>query len=117
MKNSNSICMKSEQQIQSECVTWLWNTHPETRGLFFAVNNNSEHAVRALQRRAVGLVPGVSDTILLWKGKAYLIEFKTDTGRQSKAQKVWEEKVVGEGFGYFVVRGLGEFKMLIGGII
>src|SRR5690554_6899601 len=37
----------SEAQIQAACVKWLWNTHPLTRGLFFAVNNNSEHVARA----------------------------------------------------------------------
>ena len=109
--------MKLESQIQSECVTWLWNEHPETRGLFFAVNNNSEHAVRALQRRSVGLIPGVSDTIFIWKHKAYFIEFKTPIGTQSKSQKVWENKVTGEGFDYYIVRSLEEFKILINKIV
>jgi len=103
----------SEAQIQSKCVAWLWNTFPETRGLFFAVQNNSEHAVRALQRKAMGLIPGVSDTILLWKGKAYLIEFKTQTGTQSAAQKSWQKKVTDEGFEYYLVRSFDEFKFVI----
>lgn len=29
----------SESKIQSTCVIWLWNEHPETRGCFFAVKN------------------------------------------------------------------------------
>ena len=103
----------SEAQIQSECVTWLWNTYPETRGLFFAVQNNSEHAVRALQRKSMGLIPGVSDTILLWKGKAHLIEFKTPTGNQSPSQKTWQKKVTDEGFEYYLVRSFDEFKLII----
>lgn len=107
----------TEAQIQAACVTWLWNTYPLTRGLFFAVNNNSEHVARAMNRKAVGLVAGVSDTIFLWKGTAHLIEFKTPTGKQSAKQKEWENKVYLEGFEYRIIRSLEEFKQLIEEII
>jgi ATP-dependent exoDNAse (exonuclease V) beta subunit len=103
----------TETQIQSECVKWLWNEHPYTRGLFFAVQNNSEHIARAMQRKGMGLIAGVSDTIFLWNGNTYLIEFKTDTGRQSKAQKAWQEKVGSQGFQYYIIRSVNEFKNLI----
>lgn len=102
-----------ESKIQSSCVIWLWNNHPETRGLFFSVTNNSEHVVRGANRKALGLVPGVSDTIFLWKGKAYLIEFKNETGVQSNVQKNWERKVNEQGFEYFIVRSLEQFQDLI----
>jgi len=107
----------SEQQIQTACVKWLWNTHPETRGLFFAVNNNSEHVARAMNRKAVGVVPGVSDTVFLWNGQAYLIEFKTLKGRQSDVQKRWEAKVTEQGFKYSLIRSESEFRELIESII
>lgn len=103
----------TESQIQSACVTWLWNTHPETRGLFFAVNNNSEHIARAMQRKSVGLVPGVSDTLFMWHGKTYCFEFKTPTGRQSPAQKAWHDKVSMHDFGYIIIRSLTEFQAAI----
>lgn len=103
----------SEAQIQAACVTWLWNTYPQTRGLFFAVNNNSEHVARAMNRKAVGLVAGVSDTIFLWRGKALLIEFKTPTGRQSAKQKEWQERAEAQGFRYYIVRSLEDFQDLI----
>jgi len=107
----------SESKNQSNCVKWLWNEHPETRGCFFAVNNNSEHIARAMQRKAIGLVKGVSDTIFLWKSKAYLIEFKTDAGRQSPEQKRWETAVTKQGFQYFIIRSLKEFKELMSSIL
>jgi len=103
----------SEAQIQAACVTWLWNTYPQTRGLFFAVNNNSEHVARAMNRKAVGLVAGVSDTILLWRGRALLIEFKTPTGKQSAKQKEWQERAEAQGFRYYIVRSLEDFQDLI----
>lgn len=107
----------TEQQLQAACVKWLWNEHPETRGLFFAVNNNSEHVARAMNRKAVGMVAGVSDTIFLWRGVAYLIEFKTETGKQSLKQKQWQETVETHDFLYLVVRSEGEFRELVREII
>jgi ATP-dependent exoDNAse (exonuclease V) beta subunit len=104
---------KSEAQIQSECFRWLWNEHPETRGLFFTINNNSEHVVRAMIRKSLGIVPGVADTVFLWKGNAYFIEFKTNEGVLSKAQIEWHRKIINEMFLYFVVRSVDEFKTVI----
>jgi len=104
---------ESEAQIQSECVRWLWNEHPETRGLFFAVNNNSEHVGRAMIRKSLGVVPGVADTVFLWRGHAYFIEFKTPWGVLSKAQVEWHRKLTNEMFLYFVVRSVAEFKTVI----
>ena len=103
----------TEAQIQSACVMWLWNSYPQTRGLFFAVTNNSEHAVRALQRKSLGLVAGVSDCLFMWRGKTYCFEFKTLTGRMSDAQKKWSTRVMAHSFDYFVVRDFESFKQLI----
>ena len=105
--------MKTEAQIQSECVLWLWNNHPETRGLFFSVTNNSEHIARAMQRKSLGLIPGVSDTLFMWKGRTYCLEFKTPSGSQSPAQKEWEAKVTTHGFDYQIIRSFEQFKNII----
>lgn len=109
--------MKSEAQIQSECVIWMWNEKPETRGLFFAIQNNSENIGRAMQRKALGLIPGVADTCFLWDGIAYFFEFKTEDGRQSAQQKEWERRVKDQNFGYFIVRSTEQFKQLINQIL
>ena len=103
----------SESQIQSSCVSWLWNTYPETRGLFFSINNNSEHVVRALNRKAMGMVAGVADTCFLWNGKAYFIEFKTEVGKQSPDQVRWEHAINEQGFEYFIARSLSDFQKII----
>ena len=66
-----------------------------------------------MNRKAVGLVAGVSDTIFLWRGTALLIEFKTPTGRQSAKQKEWQAKAEAQGFRYYIVRSLEDFQDLI----
>lgn len=66
-----------------------------------------------MNRKAVGLVAGVADTIFLWRGKVLLIEFKTPTGRQSAKQKEWQARVEAQGFRYYIVRSLEDFQELI----
>lgn len=109
-----------ESKIQASCVAWMHNTYPEYRGLYFAVQNENSradsNASTGAIRRAVGVTKGVSDTILLiargkWNGLC--VEFKTDIGRQSDAQRLWQSKVEAQGYRYEVVRSLEEFKKLI----
>ena len=109
-----------EGKIQSQCVAYFHNTYPEYRGLYFAVQNENSradsNASTGAIRRAVGVVSGVSDTILLiprGKWNALCVEFKTEVGRQSDAQRLWQSKVEAQGFRYEVVRSLDEFKKLI----
>lgn len=103
----------TEAQLQSKCVIWLRNTYPQTHGLFFAVNNNSIHAHAGGTMKALGVIPGVADTVFLWDGKAYFLEFKTPDGRQSKAQREWQDKINANGFNYFIVREFVQFQELI----
>ena len=109
-----------EGRIQSSCVAWFWNTYPQYRELYFCVPNENaredSNASTGAIRRSMGVVKGVSDTILfLARGKyhALCVEFKTDIGRQSDAQRLWQSKVEAQGFRYEVVRSLEEFKRLI----
>lgn len=51
-------------------------------------------------------VNGVSDIIVLSEGKAYFIEVKTATGRQSEDQKAFEEFVESAGCEYILARCL-----------
>ena len=109
-----------EGRIQSSCVAWFWNTYPQYRELYFCVPNENaredSNASTGAIRRSMGVVKGVSDTILfLARGKyhALCVEFKTDIGRQSDAQRLWQSKVEAQGYRYEVVRNLDEFKELI----
>lgn len=110
-----------ESKLQSECHTYLWNTYPETRLLYFATFNESsvrylskkEQEILGAQRNARGLIAGVSDSLLLlprgeWHGCC--VEFKTEIGRQSDAQKEWQKRVERVGYKYIIVRSLEQFK-------
>ena len=77
----------------------------------FSVPNES---VGSQQRKVnTGLLKGVSDTIIIHKGVCMFVEFKTLTGVISPFQKDFKEKVEKQGFKYYLIRSLEEFKKII----
>jgi len=61
----------------------------------------------------IGL-PGESDLTLFQKGgRTVFIEIKTDKGKQSKQQKVFEERVKELGFAYVIMKSLEDAKRFI----
>ena len=111
-----------EARIQADCVLWLWNNLPQTRHLYFCVNNENarsgfetkrQQLVSGSYRKSIGIVAGVSDTILMIPNDRYhalCIEFKTEIGRQSDVQKSWQRIVESKGYRYVIIRSLEEFK-------
>jgi hypothetical protein len=80
------------------------------------INNNSRSKEAAVKNKAMGLQRGVADVCLLLpygRGPIF-IEFKTPTGRQSPSQLTWETIIGKEGYKYYVIRSVEQFKELIG---
>lgn len=109
-----------EARIQAECFQWLWNNHPETHKRYFAVLNENERAdssaITGAQRKARGVVAGVSDSLLLMaRGKYHGLccEFKTATGRQRDGQIEWQAIMESEGYYYFICRSKEHFIEVI----
>ena len=105
---------KSEIKAQSDCLTKIWNERPELRGRIFAINNNSQNSIKGAMNRAMGVLPGVSDTVFIGSsGRTIYIEWKTETGTQSKAQKEWQATIESLGHIYYIVRSEHEFIAII----
>jgi len=129
-----------EDRLQAEAYQWFHNTYPELRGLLnYNLNNVTPilpSDARAILKKfgilervfgmikkaagyfgmvakAMGLQAGRSDMVLYLKGKAFMIEWKTPKGKQQGKQKDWQELIEKQGFSYFIVRSLDEFKTLI----
>ena len=101
---------KSEVRAQSDAYQKVYNQYPELRGRIFAINNNSENAIKGAMNKAMGVFEGVSDMCLIApSGKSIWIEWKTSTGKQSKAQIGWQELVQSLGHTYILVRNESEF--------
>jgi hypothetical protein len=105
--------MESEIKIQSECFLWHWNTYPDERGLLCYNLNNSANKIQGNQNKALGLIKGRSDMVYYKNGKATMIEFKNDIGKQLPEQKKWQEIITNSGFKYHIIRSLDEFRNLI----
>lgn len=103
-----------EHRIQQTCVRWFNLKYPHLRGRLFAVPNGGRRdAVTGAKLKAEGVVPGVSDLIMLKSNHRYgalLIEMKTTKGRQSASQRWWQS-VISENdeYKYVVCRSLDDF--------
>ena len=110
----------NEGRIQAECVTWFWNSFPQYRGLLFHVPNENDRSdsnfIQGAIRKSLGVVPGVSDLILLVPSNghgALCIEMKDEHGAQRQSQKEWQKLVVSFGYRYEVCRSLEQFQDII----
>jgi hypothetical protein len=57
-----------------------------------------------------GLMPGVSDLVVITPNKIHFIEVKDDKGRQSDKQKAFQQTLQTLGFSYHLVRNIENFK-------
>jgi len=110
----------TEDQFQSQCWQWAWNTYPLVRRVFWAVPNGGDRDIKtATTLQATGVLSGVHDLHLLWDGQFYTFELKvgdnkmtTDTiittsrGAQRKryGQVEWGEAMAKQGGVWFEVR-------------
>lgn len=103
--------------MQCSEVRYMRAKHPDLNHIFFAVPNGQKRTSRQTQwLKDEGLVPGVSDMILLRPNSlhGYLcVENKTEKGKQSEEQVLFQDAVEGNGGKYVIVRSLDEFMKTI----
>lgn len=63
--------------------------------------------------KGMGVVAGVADMLYLSPLGLIALEFKTETGRQNVAQKIWQMQIESAGYKYYIVRSLNEFLKAI----
>ena len=95
--------------------------YPMLRGCLVAVPNGGRRdAVTGARLKAEGATAGVSDLILFQRrgqSGALLVEMKTPKGRQSVAQRQWQEAMEAQGYRYAICRSLDEFMRTINGYL
>ena len=107
-----------ENNIQQQIVNYFNNTyclkHHNPRSIIFSVPNGSSRSIQeAMMLKATGLFAGVSDLILIHNGKVIFIEVKQPTKKQQPIQLEFEQRVKAQGFEYFVVYSLEDFKAIL----
>lgn len=106
-----------EHRIQCACVNWFRLQYPTHATALFAVPNGGRRdRVSGAKLKAEGVLPGVSDLILLVARRGcygLLIEMKTERGKQSPAQKEWARDMAARGYLYVVCHSFDEFREAI----
>jgi len=103
----------TEDKLQSECYQWFHIAYPELRGLLCYNLNNSRNKIRAMMDKGMGLQKGRSDLVFYYSGRAYMIEMKTENGKQTPEQKKWQEIVEKNGFEYTICKTIEQFQEII----
>lgn len=99
----------TEADLQRSARQFLTIALPRHEALFFHVPNGGYRALATAGRlKAEGVVPGVADFIIIWKGRAMAIELKARKGRLSKAQQHWGGAFTLAGGLYAVARSLDD---------
>lgn len=105
--------LAEEHRLQCAEVRYMRAVHPDLSHVFFAVPNGQKRtASQTRWLKDEGLVPGVSDMILLRSNSlhGYLcIENKTPKGKQQPEQILFQRAVEANGGKYVVIRSLDEF--------
>lgn len=104
---------KTEERIQIEFFNQVPLFFPKlpSKLLFAVPNGGSRNIIEAKNLKAQGVKSGVANVLLLApsKGYAYLcLEFKTQTGKQSKDQVIFQQQVSNIGGKYIVVQSAKE---------
>lgn len=106
-----------EHQLQCSEVRYMKAMHPELGHIFFCVpNGQKRNAMQATWLHDEGMVNGVSDMILLKPNSkhGYLcVENKTEKGKQSAEQVLFQDAVEKNGGKYVIIRSLDEFMKTI----
>ena len=116
-KKPRKRSQNEEHYMQCAEVRYMRAKHPDLSHIFFSVPNGTKRTSQQTQwLKDEGLVPGVSDMILLKPNSlhGYLcIENKTPKGKQSPEQVLFQEAVERNGGKYIVIRSLEEFMNAI----
>jgi len=103
-----------ELALQQQVYKFFHNTYPELRGILWKVENERKrNKYEQMIAKSTGLVSGVADLNMVYNGTFYGIEVKTETGRQTTAQKEWQKTIENQGGVYVIIRTVDEFKEFI----
>ena len=101
-----------EADLQRAVVTALRFALPRTAIIHHCANEVTEPGPRGAKRQAIlvgmGLHPGFADLMLLCEGRVLFLELKSRKGRLSPAQEAFRDAVLGQGFGWALVRSLDD---------
>lgn len=99
---------RPEQALQRAVVQFIALTVPDT--LFWTAINPvpGKSPATAAISKAMGMRAGVADLLLIWEGFPFFIEFKSERGRDSPAQREMSALAARAGTPTYVCRSLDD---------
>jgi len=95
----------SEGKIQQTAITYIRNKYNDLYGVIYHIPNGGfRDDLTASVMTGQGVTPGIQDLHLIWNGKFYPIEVKTETGEVSAAQKVVHAQHDKQGFKTYIFK-------------
>jgi hypothetical protein len=101
-----------EADLQRAVVTALRFALPKGAIIHHCANEVTEAGPRGAKRQAIlvgmGVHPGFADLVILCAGRVLFLELKSLKGRLSPAQAEFRDSVMGQGFGWALVRSVDD---------
>lgn len=98
----------TEELLQRSVIQWMQIAlHPNVI-YFHPANGEWRSIITAKRLKGMGVLPGCSDVVVLYLGRALCLEIKLPDGRQSESQRVFEAKCGYQGVPYIICRSLDD---------
>jgi len=101
--------LQPESFLQKQFVDYLkfLSIEKKLKSVWFSVPNenaNNKNPIFGSKLKSLGKINGVADMIFLWEGGSGCIEFKSEKGKLSESQKLFQKWCCSLGINYEVVR-------------
>jgi hypothetical protein len=119
-----------ESTIQMQIISYLSIIATRHPIIYFSIPNESLMMVLKMFKisdsiaarivnffKKMGLTPGIPDLFLGYKGEAYFLEVKNETGRLSEKQKLIHKALNRCGFTVYVVRSVEDVESILNDIL
>lgn len=103
----------SEHDLQVSVARFLSLALPADAVWFHVPNGGHRSKASAGKMKAEGVIAGVADCLVIYRGQAIGIELKTLKGRLSPQQKSWASSFERAGGWYYVARSIDQVKEIL----
>lgn len=111
---SNAIAVELKALSIEGRLNCIWFHVPNE----MVIKNNADIA-RLKRKHAIGMISGAPDFVFLSKNKSICIELKTQSGKLSKNQKLFEKWAINKNISFYVARTVADVKkyLLLEGVL
>lgn len=122
MATTVTTLLQTHDRVQQNCFQYLWNTYPQTRRTFWHTSNElapypkekeSDFKKRIFYRKAIGVLPGVTDLVWYWKGCLYVFDVKVGNDVISESQHLFVDAIEAQGGKFYEINNLEQFKNVV----